>query len=98
MCTAIKKHIEENNNYYLLVRISFLLYTKVILPFVLPLKVVGGRMKFFDEVSFVHNRVDGSLGGALYLLSFSQMVLEAGAHLSFINNAGRYVVISLDEN
>ena len=46
-------------------------------------------MEFYKEASFISNEVDGSVGGAIYLLSSSQMVLEANAHLEFINNTGR---------
>ena len=46
-------------------------------------------MEFTGKVSFIDNEVDGSLGGAIYLLSSSQMFLEADAHLEFINNTGR---------
>jgi len=48
-------------------------------------------MEFHKEVSFVNNKVDGSVGGAIYLLASSQMFLEADAHLKFINNTGRCV-------
>ena len=30
-------------------------------------------------------------GGAIYLLSFSQLTLYPGAYLDFTNNAGRYL-------
>ena len=46
-------------------------------------------MEFYGEVSFIDNVVDGSIGGAVYLISFSQMILHAGTHLEFINNTGR---------
>lgn len=46
-------------------------------------------MEFNQEVKFVNNKVDGSLGGAVYLVSSSQMFLEANTHLQFINNTGR---------
>ena len=47
-------------------------------------------MEFCEEVSFINNEVDGSVGGAIYLLLSSQMFLEADTHLKFINNTGRY--------
>ena len=47
-------------------------------------------MEFYKKVSFVSNEVDGSTGGAIYLLSSSQMFLEADTHLEFFNNTGRY--------
>ena len=65
-------------------------YTNVLVMHIIPLKAIGGKLEFYEEVTFNHNRVDGSLGGALYLISYSQMFLEAGTHLNFINNTGRY--------
>ena len=53
------------------------------------LKAIGGRIEFSEKVSFINNEVDGSLGGAIYLLSSSQMFLEVDAYLEFINNTGR---------
>ena len=47
-------------------------------------------MKFYGDVSFTDNTVDGSVGGAIYLISSSQMILHANTHLEFINNTGRY--------
>ena len=48
-------------------------------------------MEFYEEVNFINNEVDGSVGGAVYLLSSSQMFLEADTHLEFISNTGRYI-------
>ena len=47
-------------------------------------------MEFYGEVRFTNNIVDGSVGGAIYLISSSQMILHANTHLKFINNTGRY--------
>ena len=46
-------------------------------------------MEFYGDVSFIDNVVDGSVGGAVYLISSSQMILHAGTYLKFINNTGR---------
>ena len=54
------------------------------------LKAIAGKMEFHEEVSFIDNIVDGSVGGAIYLISSSQVILHANAHLKFINNTGRY--------
>ena len=35
-------------------------------------------------------------GGAIYLLSFSQIILSPGAQLYFISNTGRYICIMID--
>ena len=47
-------------------------------------------MEYCNEVSFINNKVDGSVGGAVYLLSSSQMFLNTDVHLEFVNNTGRY--------
>ena len=57
------------------------------------LKAIRGRIEFYEEVSFINNEVDGSLGGAIYLLSSSQVFFEADTHLKFINNTGRCLAI-----
>jgi len=54
-------------------------------------------MEFYREVSFINNIVDGSVGGAVYLISSSEMILQFGTHLKFINNTGRYVQGKLNE-
>ena len=54
-------------------------------------KAIAGKTEFYKDVSFINNKVDGSVGGAVYLLSSSQMYLEPDTHLEFINNTGRYV-------
>ena len=53
-------------------------------------KAIAGKLEFDGKVSFFDNLVDGSVGGAIYLISSSQMLLYAGTHLKFINNTGRY--------
>ena len=54
-------------------------------------KAIGGRIDMKEEVNFVNNEVDGSVGGAIYLISSSQMFLETNTHLEFINNTGRFI-------
>ena len=39
---------------------------------------------------FTNNDAETFDGGAIYLLSFSQIVLSPGAKLHFVNNTGRY--------
>ena len=39
---------------------------------------------------FTNNDAETFDGGAIYLLSFSHIVLSPGAKLHFINNTGRY--------
>ena len=51
-------------------------------------------MECYNEVSFINNKVDGSIGGAVYLLSSSQMFLNADTHLEFVNNTGRYACMT----
>ena len=42
------------------------------------------------SVTFIKNDAEAYEGGAIYLLSSSQIILSPGAHVSFINNTGRY--------
>ena len=53
-------------------------------------KVIDGIVYFENRVIFINNNANKSAGGALYLLSFSQLYLMENTNLSFINNAGRY--------
>ena len=57
---------------------------------VLILQVVAGNIDFSGPVKFVDNDAETFDGGAVYLLSFSQLTLHPGASLDFTNNAGRY--------
>ena len=56
-------------------------------------KVIGSKLSFYGNISFIHNNAEGIDGGAIYMLTFSQMILNAGAHLKFINNTGGYVTL-----
>lgn len=49
-------------------------------------------MAFNRNVSFTNNHAEGSDGGALYMLTSSQITLNDGAHLTFVNNTGGYDV------
>ena len=40
----------------------------------------------------MNNDAEAYDGGAIYLLSFSQIVMRPGGHLNFVNNTGRYAV------
>ena len=51
--------------------------------------MVAGEITFSGPAVFVDNDVDTFEGGALYLLSFSQIILTPNAHLNFTNNVGR---------
>ena len=41
-------------------------------------------------MSFTNNNAEGFDGGALYMLTSSQITVNTGAHLEFINNTGGY--------
>ena len=58
-------------------------------------KAIGAVVEFIGNVSFANNHAEGSDGGALYLLTSSQITLSTGAHLEFINNTGGYVYVIL---
>ena len=47
-------------------------------------------LKFDGNISFISNHAEGSDGVALYLLTSSQIMLNAGVHLKFVNNTGGY--------
>ena len=47
-------------------------------------------LKFDGNISFISNHDEGSNGGALYLLTSSQIMLNTGVHLKFVNNTGGY--------
>ena len=40
----------------------------------------------------MNNDAEAYDGGAIYLLSFSHIIMSPGGHLNFINNTGRYAV------
>ena len=57
-------------------------------------KVITGKVKFQGSVKFYSNNAIGFDGGAVYLLSFSQLLLENNTQLEFTNNTGRYVAVT----
>ena len=54
------------------------------------MQLLASTVKFYGLVEFIDNNVQKFDGGALYMTSFSQMILYDGANLNFINNTGRY--------
>ena len=54
-------------------------------------KAIGSKIIFNGNISFINNNAEGFDGGAIYMLTFSQMILNPGAHLIFVNNTGGYV-------
>ena len=60
------------------------------------LQMTASVVGFYGFTKFHFNAVH-DVGGALYLLSSSQMILHSNTHLEFVNNTGRqvYCVISL---
>ena len=51
-------------------------------------KVIGSKLNFHGNITFINNDAEGIDGGAIYMLTFSQMILNAGTHLKFISNTG----------
>ena len=54
-------------------------------------QAIASKIDVQGNVTFHDNTVDGSFGGALYLLSSSQVVLQDNTHVMFANNNGRCV-------
>ena len=53
-------------------------------------KAIGAAIKFTGNISFTNNHAESSDGGALYMLTSSQIMLNNGSHLEFANNTGGY--------
>ena len=51
--------------------------------------MIGGIVEFQGQLDFYSNNAVGFDGGAIYLLSYSQMLLHNDTHLEFVNNTGR---------
>ena len=66
----------------------------IYMHFVLIFKAIGSIIEFGGKISFTNNNAKGFDGGALHLLT-SQMVLNIGAHLEFVNNTGGYVAMTI---
>ena len=45
------------------------------------------------NITFMGNSIEGLNGGAIYLTSYSVMILSEGSTFNFINNTGRYVCV-----
>ena len=45
------------------------------------------------NMTFMGNSVEGLNGGAIYLTSYSLMILSEGSTFNFIDNTGRYVCV-----
>lgn len=53
-------------------------------------KAIGAALEFSGNISFINNNAKGYDGGALYMLTSSQITLNTRTHLDFINNTGGY--------
>jgi len=45
------------------------------------------------HLTFMGNNAEGLAGGAMYLTSYTQVILFQGSTFDFISNTGRYVCI-----
>ena len=50
---------------------------------------MAGKVIFDGKAFFDDNSAPVDVGGALYLISSSQMRIQNGTHINFINNTGR---------
>ena len=57
------------------------------------MQLLASTVNFYGRVEFINNNVQKFDGGALYMTSFSQMILYDTADLNFINNTGRYAYV-----
>ena len=53
-------------------------------------QAITSKIELQGNITFHGNTVDGSFGGALYLVSSSQVILQDNTHVVFDNNNGRY--------
>ena len=53
-----------------------------------PLQIIGSTMTVDGRVDFENNNAENVDGGALYLTSYSQVVLRRGAQMNFVGNRG----------
>ena len=44
-----------------------------------------------NSLKFYNNNAEKHDGGALHLITFSQIIFEPETHLDFVNNTGRYI-------
>ena len=76
---------------YSLLALCFFVDTKCkINVFIYITQMITGRVEFQGTVKFYSNSALGVDGGAVYLLSFSQLFLQNSLQLEFVNNIGRY--------
>ena len=54
--------------------------------------MITGRVELQGPVKFYSNNAVGFDGGAIYLLSYSQLLLQNDTQLEFVNNTGRSVL------
>jgi len=54
-------------------------------------QVIGTTIEFNGSATFIHNNANSVNGGAIILISYSQIFLNHGANVDFIGNIGRYV-------
>ena len=59
------------------------------------IKVITGRVELQGQIKFYSNNAVGFDGGAIYLLSYSQLFLQNDTQLEFINNTGRSVLFNM---
>ena len=52
--------------------------------------MIAGKVSLHNQLILQNNDAVQDDGGALHLISFSQVFLEPGVHLDFVNNSGRY--------
>ena len=70
-----------------------LLYIYYILSYIQIIKVITGRVELQGPVKFYSNNAVGFDGGAIYLLSYSQLLIQSDTQLEFVNNTGRSVLL-----
>ena len=52
--------------------------------------MIAGRITVQNSLRLYNNDAERDDGGALHLISFSQLFIEPETHLDFVNNTGRY--------
>lgn len=54
------------------------------------MQIIGSTMTIDGRVDFEDNNSENVDGGALYLTSYSQVVLQRGAQMNFVGNRGSF--------
>ena len=88
--SAMFSNIIFSNNKGSAIRVSLVCKCKINNNLCLVFKAIGSKLTFDGNASFINNNAEGFDGGAIYMLTFSQMILYPGAHLRFANNTGGY--------